>query len=56
MDFARPSGVALRHPIADTGFNSNSILADLNECGVRIVIQHDPRRGLAAAIWKRHLI
>ncbi|CAH2394237.1 conserved hypothetical protein [Mesorhizobium ventifaucium] len=39
-------GVAFGDPNADTGFNSNTIIADLNERGAKIVIQHDPRRAL----------
>ncbi|MCA0002912.1 MULTISPECIES: hypothetical protein [Mesorhizobium] len=42
----RIEGVAFGDPIADTGFNINTIIADLNERGARIAIQHDPRRAL----------
>ena len=47
--------------IADKAFDSNDIVADLNECGAKIVISQHPRRTkpiqLDAEMYKwRHLI
>ena len=54
-------GLAFEGFIADKAFDSNSIIADLNERGAKIVISPHPRRALAlpidAEIYKwRHLI
>jgi transposase len=54
-------GVAFGALIADKAFDSNAILADLNERGARIVISQHPRRAkpvpLDAEMYKwRHLI
>ena len=54
-------GLAFDGFIADKAFDSNSIIADLNERGAKIVISQHPRRAsplpLDAEIYKwRHLI
>ncbi len=54
-------GVAFGALIADKAFDSNSIVADLNERGARIIISQHPRRAqplaLDAEMYKwRHLI
>ncbi|WP_139812220.1 hypothetical protein [Ensifer aridi] len=54
-------GVAFGALIADKAFNRNSIIADLNDHGAKIVISQYPRRAqplpLGAEMYKwRHLI
>ena len=54
-------GLAFEGFIADKAFDSNSIIADLNERGAKIVISQHPRRAsplpIDAEIYKwRHLI
>src|ERR1700681_4398427 len=54
-------GLAFEGSIADKAFDSNSIIADLNERGAKIVISQHPRRAsplpIDAEIYKwRHLI
>ena len=54
-------GVAFGALIADKAFDSNAIIADLNERGAKVVISQHPRRAITIAIdgemykW-RHLI
>ena len=61
--WSRPliDGLAFEGFIADKAFDSNSIIADLNERGAKIVISQHPRRAsplpIDAEIYKwRHLI
>ena len=54
-------GLAFGGLIADMAFDSNTIIADLNERGAKVVIAQHPRRASAlpidAALYKwRHLI
>ena len=54
-------GVAFGGLIADMAFDSNTIIADLNERGAKVVIAQHPRRAcplpIDAALYKwRHLI
>ena len=54
-------GLAFEGFIADKAFDSNSIIADLNQLGAKIVISQHPRRAsplpIDAEIYKwRHLI
>ena len=52
-------GLAFEGFIADKAFDSNSIIADLNERGAKIVVSQHPRRAspLSIEIYKwRHLI
>ena len=54
-------GIAFGGLIADKAFDSNAIIADLNERGAKIVISQHPRRALPmrldAELYKwRHLI
>ena len=42
-------GIAFGGLIADKAFDSNAIIADLNERGAKIVISQHPRRALPAA-------
>lgn len=54
-------GLAFGGPIADMAFDSNAIIADLNQRGVKVVIAQQPRRAsplpIDAALYKwRHLI
>ena len=54
-------GIAFGALIADKAFDSNAIIADLNERGTKVVISQHPRRAIPIAIdsemykW-RHLI
>jgi transposase len=54
-------GIAFAALIADKAFDSNAIIADLNERGAKVVISQHPRRAIPIAIdgemykW-RHLI
>ena len=54
-------GIAFGAPIADTAFDSNAIIAELNERGAKVVIAQHPRRSEPLDIdhetykW-RHLI
>ena len=54
-------GIAFGALIADKAFDSNAIIADLNERGAKVVISQHPRRAIPIAIdsemykW-RHLI
>ena len=54
-------GLAFGALIADTAFDSNDIIADLNDCGAKVVIAQHPRRAtprdIDAEMYKwRHLI